>query len=110
MSEGVILAPTHGYKGLPKDSVDNVEKNTTDAVITKLKRINRTKKIPQNIPEDFHHKQFTDLRVIHEGNENAMERRRYYLKKQDLRAHYNGVAFPQTDAENLKFMQGINKF
>ncbi len=106
----VILAPTHGYKGFSDDSINNVEKDRTDAVVTHPKRMKRVEKVTQNVPEDFHHKQFTDLRVIHEGNENAMERRKIYLKKQDLRAKYNGVAFPQTDGENLKFMQGINKF
>ena len=107
---GVILAPTHGYKGLQNDSVANIEKDKTDSVITKQKPVSRILKEPQNVPNDMKQVQHSDLRVIHEGNKNAMDRRRAYLKKQEIRAHCNGVAFPQTDAANLRLRNNIHQY
>ena len=108
--DGLIIAPTHGYKGLKDDSINNVKNDRTHAADIYQKIAAISKKPPNKVPNNMRHHIFQDLTVIHEGNKKAGERRKMYLKEQDIRAKYNGVAFSQMDVRNLPQIQGLNNF
>ena len=79
--DGLIIAPTHGYKGVKGDSITNIENDRVDAADIYPKIAAKAKKPPNKVPDNMRHHIFQDLTVIHEGNKNAGERRKMYLKE-----------------------------
>jgi hypothetical protein len=110
-----IFAPTHGYKRRPDDvTITDTIKDLSDpnTVITrdKLAAImpGNTSKAPKNTV----FKNYTNLKVIHDGSADADKKARDYFVFRELTAFKNGVGLVDADnpTRNLRYLKGMTKF
>jgi hypothetical protein len=110
MSDILIIAPTASYQRTQDQvPINDTIKDQTDAVNVNQKLNAITPVADRKAPAEVKFKFYNDMRVIHEGSQNADEYARNQFEYKEKTKRRNMCYYPVVDeSENSRYIKGLS--